>query len=268
MTILDEKPDLAKSIIAFIQAAESLPEISRKAIPAYVLSLENPSFVLISDKEILDSQQNDGGWVNIPETVFLAALSRERVNLEECYKRAILWLRKVKCSDGGWGVSDRDVARIPATGLLMKLLPELSDKVSVNWLKREWGEDLLSPTRLTYKGGFFLMGLSASGVLAQECPLIKETYSFLADEQNDDGGFGPWKDHPIGSDPWSTGIVLLGLLSFPELVNRNTIEKTVNWLAAKQLPNGLWPYHYIEEGSAYAYWGLVEALKYLAKGKN
>ena len=112
------------------------------------------------------------------------------------------------------------------------------------------------------------MGLSASKVLSRDCPLINETYSFLASEQNDDGGFGPWKDHPIGSDPWSTGIVLVGLLSYPELVKKEVIEKAVNWLAETQLPNGLWPYHYIEEGSAYAFWGLVEALKYLAKENN
>ncbi len=110
-----------------------------------------------------------------------------------------------------------------------------------------------------------MLGLSASGVSIDDCSLIEDTYSFLAHEQNKDGGFGPWKDHPIGSDPWSTGIGLLGLLSYPELVKREVIEKAVNWLAKNQLPNGLWPYHYIEEGSAYAYWGLVEALKYLSK---
>ena len=114
-------------------------------------------------------------------------------------------------------------------------------------------------------GGFFLLGLSASNVTIDDCPLIKDTYSFLHDEQNEDGGFGPWKDHPIGSDPWSTGIVLLGLLSYPGLVKREIIERSINWLAENQLPNGLWPYHYIEEGSAYAYWGLVEALKFLSR---
>ena len=90
----------------------------------------------------------------------------------------------------------------------------------------------------------------------------------LAPFQNDDGGFGPWKNHPVGSDPWSTGIVLLGLLSYPGLVKKEVIERAVSWLDENQLPNGLWAYHYIEEGSAYAYWGLVEALKYLARKSN
>jgi squalene cyclase len=121
-------------------------------------------------------------------------------------------------------------------------LPELSDQDAVNWLIGEWGKDIRCDTRLTYKGAFFLMGLSASGVLNNNCPLIEETYSFLAQEQNDDGGFGPWKDHPIGSDPWSTGIVLLGLLSYPDLAERKVIESAVNWLAENQLPNGLWSY--------------------------
>ena len=143
------------------------------------------------------------------------------------------------------------------------MLPHLSDQKAVDWIKNEWRNDFNSNTRLTYKGAFFLLGLHTSGVFIDSCPLIKETYSYLTSEQNDDGGFGPWKDHPIGSEPWSTGIVLLGLLTYTELTNREVIEKAVNWLVENQLPNGLWPYHYIEEGSAWAFWGLVEALKYL-----
>ncbi|MFH1954219.1 MAG: prenyltransferase/squalene oxidase repeat-containing protein [Pseudomonadota bacterium] len=268
MTLSYENPDMAKSIFALVQAVNNLSEIGRRALPAHVLAHENPSFFLIPDKEIRESQHTDGGWTNVLETLFLASLCRARGGLEHSYHRAISWLKKVRLSNGGWGISERDIARLPVTGLLMRLLPELSDSDSVAWMKDEWSKDFQSHTRLTYKGGFFLMGLSAAGVSMQDCPLIKDTYSFLADEQNDDGGFGPWKDHPIGSDPWSTGIVLLGLLSYPELVKREVIEKAVNWLAEKQLPNGLWPYHYIEEGSAYAFWGLVEALKCLARRES
>ena len=215
---------------------------------------------------ICDNQQGDGGWTDVEETIWSLAFLRhiDHDNLEPL-KKGIKWLSNQKNKDGGWGRTTRDISRIPVTGLLLHLLPELSDQKAVNWLKSEWGKDLQGDTRLTYKGGFFLMGLSASGVTIDDCPLIKETYSYLFSEQNEDGGFGPWKDHPIGSDPWSTGIVLRGLLTYPELVRKKVIEKAVNWLAENQLPNGLWTYHYIEEGSAYAYWGLVEALKYLSK---
>lgn len=215
---------------------------------------------------IVNRQQNDGGWIDVEET-FLAIkiLSIVGNNFGFQMTKGNNWLLSQRNNDGGWGRTNRDISRIPITGLLLHFLPELSDQKTANWMKKEWQNDLAGATRLTYKGAFFLLGLSASRVSIDDCALIKDTYSFIHDEQNTDGGFGPWKDHPIGSESWSTGIVLLGLLSYPELVKRDVIEKAVNWLAENQLPNGLWAYHYIEEGSAYAYWGLVEALKYLAR---
>jgi len=224
----------------------------------------NNPIIVQCKNSICNTQQEDGGWADVEESiwslVFLKHLNHDNF---ESINRGNKWLNNQRNKNGGWGRTNRDISRIPVTGLLLHLLPELSDQKAINWLKNEWRKDFQSDTRLTYKGGFFLLGLSASGVSIDDCSLIKETYSYLFDEQNEDDGFGPWKDHPIGSDPWSTGIVLLGLLSYPELVKKEIIEKAVNWLAENQLPNGLWPYHYIEEGSAYAYWGLVEALKYL-----
>ena len=231
----------------------------------------NPNNPITSQctKVICNTQQSDGGWTDNEETMWsLNYLNGIGFRHHENYKKGLQWLNGQRHLDGGWGKTIRDVPRIPISGLLLYLLPELSDQKAVNWLKKEWRKDFEGATRLTYKGAFFLLGLSASGVSFDDCSLIKDTYSFLHDEQNEDGGFAPWKDHPIGSEPWSTGIVLLGLLSYPDLVKREVIERTVNWLDENQLPNGLWPYHYIEEGSAYAYWGLVEALKYLSKDSS
>ena len=260
--------NLAAATIGLIRSINHPIEIGRKALPAFVLMHEGTISPLITDDELRQTQKNDGGWSNVRDTALLAAQCHLRRSLQDCYQSAVSWLTEVRKDKGGWGLTERDMNRIPVTGLLLHLLPELSDQKAVDWLKNEWSKDFESQTRLTYKGAFFLLGLSASGIRAGGCPLIKETYSFLADEQNNDGGFGPWKDHPVGSDPWSTGIVLLGLLSYPELVKREVLEKAVNWLGETQLPNGLWAYHYIEEGSAYAYWGLVETLKYLAKSSS
>ena len=215
---------------------------------------------------ILDNQQADGGWIDVEETLLaVKSLSMLNKDYQTQVDKGKEWLLSQRHPDAGWGKTNRDISRIPVTGLLLHLLPELSGQEAVSWLKNEWKKDFNGDTRLTYKGAFFLLGLRASGVLSNDCPLIGETYSFLENEQNEDGGFGPWKDHPIGSDPWSTGIVLLGLLAYPELTKKKVIENTISWLARKQLPNGLWPYHYIDEGSAYAYWGFVEALKYLKR---
>lgn len=260
-----KKPDIAAASIGLIRSVNSPLEIERRALLEYILINEGLNFPLGFKNEIIKMQRRDGGWSNVRESVFCAALCRHHSSLQSCYRSACSWLLKIRQGNGGWGRTERDVSRIPITGLLMFILPELADKKAVEWLKREWAKDFSRSTRLTYKGGFFLMGLSASKIIVGDCPLIQDTVLYLAEEQNKDGGFGPWKDHPIGSDPWSTGIELLGLLSYPELVKRDVIENAVNWLAETQLPNGLWPYHYIEEGSAYAYWGLVEALKYLSK---
>jgi squalene cyclase len=214
----------------------------------------------------INNQKRDGGWTDVTDTLLIVKLLSIIGNDYSLQiEKGKNWMLSQRNPDGGWGRTNRDISLILVTGLLLHLLPQLSDQKAVNWLKNEWKNDFQGTTRLTYKGAFFLLGLRASGITMDNCSLIKETYSFLKDEQNDDGGFGPWKDHPIGSDPWSTGIVLLGLLSYPELIKKEVIENAVNWLAENQLPNGLWPYHYIEEGSAYAYWGLVEALKYLSK---
>lgn len=270
-------PLLHKAVPSLIRSLESLldknNEPLRIARVGTCLLLSggdrNNHIILKSESRLFITQQEDGGWIDTEETIWsLAFLKQLGHGNEEYFHRGLIWLHNQRHGKGGWGRSKRDIPRIPVTGLLLRLLPQLSDQRAVNWLKNEWRNDLQGDTPVTYKGGFFLMGLAGSKVPVESCALIRETCSYITKEQNNDGGFGPWKDHPIGSDPWSTGIVLLGLLSYPELVKREVIEKVVNWLAEKQLPNGLWPYHYIDEGSAYAFWGLVEALKYLARGES
>ena len=82
-------------------------------------------------------------------------------------------------------------------------------------------------------------------------------------DQEDDGGFSPWKGHPVGSDPWSTGIALWGLSKFSEIVPKDTIKRAVSWLESTQLPNGLWPYHYLDDGASMALIGISSVLPLL-----
>jgi prenyltransferase beta subunit len=145
------------------------------------------------------------------------------------------------------------------------LLPELADERSVLWLETEWRKDLSAEVKLTYKGALTLKAFASADCKPKDLDLIPATVKYLLDEQNEDGGFGPWKDHPIGSEPWSTGTALIGLTAWPELLKPEAVERALAWLARVQLPNGLWPCHYIEEGSAYCYWGAVEAMKYLKR---
>lgn len=215
---------------------------------------------------LIHAQRSDGGWVDVEETIWCSKLL---TNLGAEYRsqtqNAISWIQSIQDPLGGWGLTSRDTARIPTTSLALTLLPQLTPKSAFSWLEDEWAKDLQAEIKLTYKGGFTLMAFGNNSIQPQNRDLIALTINYLSNEQNDDGGFGPWKNHPIGSDPWSTGITLVGLTSYPELVDKKVIERAVDWLCDNQLPSGYWRYHFIDEGSAYAYWGLTKALKFLGE---
>lgn len=258
--------DVGKTALTLMVLAYKLIESRRTS---FVFSIMKKSGVLRTNEsffsKFIGKQNRDGGWSDVDETTLLSFLIKDFPDLKPNYNRALNWLRTQKIENAAWGRTQRDIPRIPITGFVLTLLPELADNASLAWLEKEWDKDLHSETRLTYKGAFTLMAFASTGFKPQNPSLITDTIEYLISEQNEDGGFAPWKGHPIGSEPWSTGIDLIGLLSFPELVKPKIIEKTLEWLAKNQLPNGLWPCHYIEEGSSYCYWGAVEALKYLKR---
>jgi len=214
---------------------------------------------------LVDNQQKDGGWADVEETIWcLAYLSA----FGERYQQEIIngqrWLASVQLPCGAWGKSERDQPRIPITALVIGLVPELANVSTLGWLANQWESDLDSPTQLTYKGAFSLLSQAHSQVLTNN-HLMNRTVSYLINEQEEDGGFGPWKGHPVGSDPWSTGIVLWGLSRVGQLVTRHTVERALLWLQSKQLPNGLWPYHYIDDGTAMALIGISNTLPLLSE---
>lgn len=211
---------------------------------------------------VVQSQRPDGGWGDVEETMWCAALMRD-AGLDSEHDAALAWLNLNESPGGAWGRSSRDAARVPHTALMFWLLRDAvvtSQRVEV--LRALWEKDLAAQVRLTYKGGFVLLATSAIQAASLQ-ELSGATINFLREQQNDDGGFGPWRNHPIGSDPWSTGVVLAGLCAFPEIVDRLMIERAEHWLAQSQLDSGYWAYHFIDEGTSYAYWGLSEAAKLL-----
>ncbi len=258
--------NLEKTLFSLTGSVSKLPEVSRRAF--VITSFKKTGKIAINQKffyKFINDQKQDGGWSDVYETAMVSFLIKDIPNLKLHFNRALEWLRAQKIKNAGWGRTKRDIPRIPVTGLVLTLLPELADESSLSWLEEEWKKDLNSETKLTYKGAFTLMAFAATQFNPKDSSLMTGTIEYLMSEQNNDGGFAPWKNHPVGSEPWSTGINLIGLLSFPELVKQKIIEKTLFWLAENQLPNGLWPCHYIEEGSSYCYWGAVEALKYLKR---
>ena len=251
-------------------ATKVLPEPCRRLRTAVCLmkagDLMGPGLGKMS---LLEGHHSDGGWRDVEETVWALAFHDITTSWTQFSASlrddGIAWLRNERTNKGAWGRSSRDLPRIPVTSWVITLLPELADEKCTEWLETEWIKDVSAETKLTYKGALTLKAFASLGVKYKNPDLISKTVDYLIKEQNEDGGFGPWKGHPVGSEPWSTGIALIGLTAWPELLRPETVELALSWLARVQLPNGLWPCHYIEEGSAYCYWGAVEGMKYLKR---
>jgi prenyltransferase beta subunit len=201
-------------------------------------------------------QRSDGGWVDNEDTLWCAALLTRLSDRHDETGSALHWLEDQRSQLGGWGRNPREEARIPLTAIALRFLSlGLATERDRVRLESIWASDIEADLRLGYKGGFFLLAQR------QDCysDLVGQTIEYLHQEANDDGGFGPWRGHPIGSDPWSTGVCLAGLCRFPAHASREVVEGAVRWLMETQLDSGYWPYHFLDEGTAYACWGLSEA---------
>jgi squalene cyclase len=171
---------------------------------------------------------------------------------------AIKWLKGQENKDGCWGKSIRDQARIPLTSLLLCFLPQLKSDKRFKWLENKWQQEQKTDPNLTYKVALTIMAFSKNSYQPENKQLTSNVISWLCEQQNDDGGWGPWKGHPVGSDPWCTGICLASMTCYPDIDPSDVIKKGLGWLVKKQLPDGLWPYHYIEDGSSWALYGLIK----------
>lgn len=220
----------------------------------------NPVYEELTRK-CIENQRKDGGWTDVEETLWCAAFLDFYENHSDSVNGAIKWLEGQEHKDGCWGRSVRDQARIPLTSLLLCFLPQLKSDNRLKWLETRWQQEQKMITNLTYKSALTIMTFSRNNYKPENKQLINESIDWLCGQQNVDGGWGPWKDHPVGSDPWCTGICLVSLTCFPYNVPTKVIKDGLQWILKKQLPDGLWPYHYIEDGSSWALYALV-------KGKN
>jgi len=209
-----------------------------------------------------ERQRTDGGWSDPEETAWVVGFIKTLRGIDNpSVQSALEWLNDERKAEGGWGAHSRDHARIRSTALISVLAPEVIRPEDTKWLLNEWRKDFAGPVRLSYKAGFFLLAMPPE--LDDE--LIDKTIRHLAGDQNEDGGFAPWKGHPIGSDPWSTGVVLWGLSRWGERVDRIVLKRALEWLQRTQLPSGYWPYHYLDDGASIALIGALSAMKTLAE---
>ncbi|MCL4418031.1 MAG: terpene cyclase/mutase family protein [Actinobacteria bacterium] len=260
---------LTQIIKNFLQKEIELTRICRLAVILKESGV-NPNAIFFDKitEKCLEMQNNDGGWSDVSETMWCTSL----LNLSNEYaipvKRAIDWISMQSKDEQGWGNSIRDYTRIPITGLLLYLLPQLSSDMHLKWLENKWKKEWQFKPCLNYKAAFTLMAFCKNNYHSEDNEIISKTVHWLADQQNDDGGWGPWKDHPVGSDPWCTGICLVSLLHYSDELSQKILLKGLEWIKEKQLPNGLWAYHYIEDGSNWALYALAMGYNFLYKIKN
>jgi hypothetical protein len=255
----------ATSLMRFVSDAVKKPlESVRTARAVWALlfsgtSLSRPLRDQITEY-LIGTQREDGGWSDPEETAWSSGAISSLGEQSEPIQAAAKWLNSVRRPTGGWGRHNRDQARIPITALIATLLPDVVKLDDITWISNEWQRDFEGPVRLSYKAGFVLLAVPAGYGKA----FVVQTVEHLAKDQNEDGGFGPWRNHPMGSDPWSTGVVLWGLSRWITLVDKTVIHGAISWLERNQLPSGYWPYHYLDDGTSLALIGAVSAMKAMA----
>jgi len=257
---------LSQTIKDFLQKEIELTRICRLAVLLKESGVNLNSIICHKIAErCVEMQRDDGGWSDVPETMWCASFMNLSNEYTISVERAIKWIYLQSHETQGWGKSKRDSARIPITGLILYLLPQLSSDVYLKWLEREWKKEWQCEPCLNYKAAFTLMAFGKNNYHPEDNEIISTTVHWLVDQQNNDGGWGPWKDHPIGSDPWCTGICLISLLHYPDELPQKVLRNGLEWIKEKQLPNGLWAYHYIEDGSSWALYALTRGYSYLSR---
>ncbi|MGE5342303.1 MAG: prenyltransferase/squalene oxidase repeat-containing protein [Candidatus Omnitrophota bacterium] len=208
----------------------------------------------------INEQRNDGGWVSVVDTLWNACFLNlvKPHGYDQHIERAFHFLRDQSNENGLWGRSRRDMSRIPVTGILFYLFPQFADEEKCFLLEQLWTSEANS---LTYKAAYTLMACNAAHYLPRDQRLIPNTVEWLITNQRPDGGFAPWKEHPVSSDVFCTAVATIGLLQYHSSVPPDVFQKSYAWLINHRLPNGIWPYHEIEDGAS---WGLY-ALSLLTK---
>ena len=216
------------------------------------------------DPEILEaclhSQQSDGGFIGNTDTLWNIKLLEYYPEFRSEREAAIQWLTMHNGNDPGFGRSKRDIHRIPVTGLTLYLLPGIADKPTLDWLEAAWMSEKNS---LTYKAAYTLLAFQQCSQTPTHPTLLHDAENWLLSQQQKSGGFAPWFDHPVGENVYCTAIAALGLMSGERKDNCKAIEKAYHYLCATQLPNGIWPYHEIEDGASWGLFALSQCERYL-----
>jgi hypothetical protein len=237
---------------------------------ALVASLLKDCHVEITEKNrltqrIVTEQKSDGGWIDCEDTAWALFLISDINQLDIQIQKNRRWLDNEKCMEKGWGFCKRDKPCIPITAQILYFLTDLFPNTeSVLWLEKVWEKDLNAPVNLNYKAAWYLLAYyKFHNKINLSDELFSATLAYLITEQRPDGSWGPWRDHPAPSDCFITGISMAALaISYPLIKEKkivSSLKKGIHWIKKNQLKNGLFPTHYIEEGSAWLFFGWCKA---------
>lgn len=206
---------------------------------------------------IASMQNEDGGYADVRETLFAISLLSEIGGYSQQVAEGEKWLTDERFPGGGWGYSRRDRMRIPVTAFVHEFLPTLATEESCEWMISEWQRDRKHHSLLSYKTAFVLMSLSEK----DNEGLTGELEKTLLSEQEENGGFGPWRQHPTGPDAWCTGIALLALSRRSTREAHDAGLRALKHLKESQCPQGFWPYHYLDTGASWALYGMSSFIR-------
>lgn len=236
-----------------------------------VASILKNSGIAIPDSDgltrrLLSEQKSDGGWVDCEDTAWSLYYLSDQKDFEQNVRKGLSWLESERSGNRGWGFCIRDNPCIPITAQIAFFLPHFPPvPEAILWLEDQWYKDLHSPINLNYKAAWYLLSsykLQNSTNLSSE--LFNKSVDYLIQEQRVDGSWGPWKNHPAPSECFITGICMASLaLSYRPSEDKKIItplKKGIQWIESNQLENGLFPTHYMEEGSAWILFGWRKAL--------
>lgn len=235
-----------------------LKRITKTATLLCESGFKSPSLFYDLANRCIRTQHDDGGWVAIVDTMwnvrFLSLVDASLYCQE--IERGMKYLNDNTSATGLWGRSKRDFDRIPVSGIILSRLQSLVSVERMIGLEHLWVKEFGS---LTYKAAYTLMAFCNNNYAPIQMDLIVKTIRWIEANQREDGSFGPWKNHPVASDTYCTAIALLGMLTYPKLLDRASIVRASEWLLSTQLSSGIWPFHEIEDGGGWALRALVES---------
>jgi hypothetical protein len=213
---------------------------------------------------LLNEQHKDGGWVDCEDTAWALYFLDDDMHKKR-KDAGIQWLENERNAKKGWGFCKRDHPCIPITAQVLYFLSDIGFNLeAIRWLEREWSKDIESVIKINYKAAWYMLAYIEQFEKTRLTEdLFYRTTMYLLEEQRRDGSWGPWKKHPASSDCFSTGICMAALAQAYRITRNKAIKsallRSIQWIKNNQLKSGLFPTHYIEEGSAWLFWGWNKA---------